>query len=594
MASEVIPAAVPEQPRSDETRPPAVARVWPAVMLVVLYWAAFAAIHYLEMSIFARFLLTLASQGLLIIAFTTWWLTNGRIRLAHRLAAFGAAVLGGLVAGWLCDASLGVFGMLLLALPYVFTAWTLWLLLARALSPRPRLLGLVAVLLLAWAPFTLLGMDGLDGDVQGAFRWRWSPTAEQLYQQDLSRRPREEKEPAGVTPKSLALQPGDWPAFRGDRRDGVVRGVRIATDWEKSEPRQVWRQRVGPAWSGVAVVGDRLFTQEQRGDAEAVVCLDAATGREVWVHLDAARHWDSQSGAGPRATPAFADGLLFTLGGKGTLNCLDAATGERKWSHDVGAESGARASQWGFCSSPLVVRGVVIVFAGGDGQKNLLAYRAQGGELAWTAVAGATAFSSPHPATLAGTEQVLMWSDHGLTAVDPGSGAVLWQHGGNAAGAPRSVQPLPVGDGQVLVASETDLGTALLDVTHDKATWTASQRWASRDLKPSYNNFVVHDGAVYGFDGSFFCCIDLETGKGRWKEGRYGHGQVLLLAEQGLLLVVSEKGEAILLAANPEEHEEIGRFQALKGKTWNHPALVRGRLYVRNAEEIACYDLSGK
>jgi outer membrane protein assembly factor BamB len=593
MTAEVIPAAPPEQPRSDVTPPPAVPRVWPAVVLVGLYWAVFLTLRSLELPIFVRFLSALGTWGLLTIAFVTWWLTNRRLSLADRFLAFGVAVLGGALAGWLCDPSLGAFGMLLAAMPWVFTAWTVWMVLARRLSPRPRLLGLTAVLLLAWVPFTLVGMDGLDGDIQATLRWRWTPTAEQLYQQDLARRPHEDNNRSDISPKTLTVQPGDWPAFRGSKRDGVVRGVRIATDWEKT-PQPVWRQRVGPGWSGVAVVGDRLFTQEQRGDAEAVVCLDAATGRELWVHLDAARHYDSQSGAGPRATPAFADGLLFTLGAKGILNCLDAATGARKWSHNISDESGATPSAWGFSGSPLVVEGVVIVFAGGSGSQNLLAYRAQGGDLAWTAAAGGTSFSSPHPATLDGEEQVLMFSDHGLTAVDPASGAVLWEHVVAAPGAPRSVQPLPVGKGQVLIASENDLGSALIDVAHDGQTWSASQRWASRAMKPSYNNGVVHDGAVYGFDGSFFCCIDLQSGKGRWKEGRYGHGQVLLLAEQGLLLVMSEKGEAILLAANPEEHEELGRFQALKGKTWNHPALVRGRLYVRNAEEIACYDLSEK
>jgi len=104
----------------------------------------------------------------------------------------------------------------------------------------------------------------------------------------------------------------------------------------------------------------------------------------------------------------------------------------------------------------------------------------------------------------------------------------------------------------------------------------------------------VHQDHVYGFDGNIFCCVDLETGRRRWKEGRYGCGQVVLLADQARLLVISETGELILLAANPQQHEELGRFKALKGKTWNHPVIAHGRLFVRNAEEMACYDLGGK
>ena len=173
MASEVIPAAIPVQPRSDATRPPAVPRVWPAVMLVGLYWAAFATYrHLLELPIFVRFLLSLVGWGVLALGLTTWWFTNGRVRLGDRFLAFGAAVLGGVLACWLCDPSVGAFGVLLMGLPWVATTGTLWLLLARAFSPRVRLLGLLAVLVLTWVPFTLVGMDGLDGDVQGAFRWR--------------------------------------------------------------------------------------------------------------------------------------------------------------------------------------------------------------------------------------------------------------------------------------------------------------------------------------------------------------------------------------------------------------------------------------
>jgi hypothetical protein len=110
-------------------------------------------------------------------------------------------------------------------------------------------------------------------------------------------------------------------------------------------------------------------------------------------------------------------------------------------------------------------------------------------------------------------------------------------------------------------------------------------------MRPGYNDFVISDGCAYGFDGSIFCCTDVETGKRRWKGGRYGHGQVLLLADQCLLLVTSETGEAVLLEATPEAHRELGRFQAIEGKTWNHPTIAHGCLFIRNDEQIACYRL---
>ena len=115
-----------------------------------------------------------------------------------------------------------------------------------------------------------------------------------------------------------------------------------------------------------------------------------------------------------------------------------------------------------------------------------------------------------------------------------------------------------------------------------------------RSLEAHFNDFVSRDGFGYGFDDAVFTCIDLSTGKRQWKKGRYGYGQVLLLGDQGLLIVLSEKGEAVLLEANPKRHVELGRFQALNGKTWNHPVVVGNKLLVRNSEEMACYELAAE
>src|SRR5262249_31642408 len=135
--------------------------------------------------------------------------------------------------------------------------------------------------------------------------------------------------------------------FRGPDRDGVIHGVTIDTNWDTAPPKRLWRRRVGPAWSSVIVIGDRLFTQEQRGPPETVVCYEASTGNEVWIHEDTCRFYETVSGAGPRATPTFADGRIFTLGATGILNCLDAATGKRHWSHDIAADAPAKIPQWG-------------------------------------------------------------------------------------------------------------------------------------------------------------------------------------------------------------------------------------------------------
>ena len=228
-----------------------------------------------------------------------------------------------------------------------------------------------------------------------------------------------------------------------------------------------------------------------------------------------------------------------------------------------------------------------MVYAGGKGEKGLLAYRDKTGEPAWSVPAGPVSYSSPQVVTVQGKRQVAFLSDTGLVGVDPPTGKVLWEHKAAAPRIWRVALPRQIDDAGIVFGSE-DLGLVRIDL----AKATPEAKWDSRALRPAYNDFVSQDGSIYGFDEGMFCCLDAATGKRRWKGGRYGHGQVLLVADQHLLLVISETGEAVLIAARPDRHEELGRFQAINGKTWNHPAIAHGNLYVRNAEEIACYQLT--
>lgn len=593
-ASSPLPAAAASAAEMASPAAPARVRLWPAILLVATFWAYHFAAPHIEMMTFVRWVAGMGVTVLTMLGFTVWWLLNKRIRRAHRLWAMAITAASGIAAWFAYDRTLGVFTILFFSLPCVVTVGTLWLLVAGGIRSTRAFVGLVCVSTVTWAYFTLLRMDGISGEQKAAIHWRWIPTAEELYLAGV----KSDSVPGGAALASeapveiLAAQPGDWTGFRGPQRDATARGVTIATDWDAAAPKLVWKQRVGPGWSSVVVVGERLFTQEQRGEFEAVVCLDSQTGRELWVHKDRTRFEDGVAGAGPRATPTFADGRIFSVGGKGLLNCLDAATGKLCWSRDFAKESGAKDPIWGFCSSPLVLGNVVVVYAGGEGDNGLLAYRADTGEPVWQVATGQGSYSSPHLAFFADQPQVLCLSDGGLIAVEPDSGKVLWQHGKAAPGAPISLQPHPLGDSLVLVPSPEDFGVAMLEVKHSEEGWSAEKKWASRAIHPSFNDFVIHDGTAYGFDEAIFACFDIATGKRRWKGGRYDHGQVLLVAEQGLLVIAAESGEVVLLKANPQKHEELCRFTAIEGKTWNHPALVRGKLFVRNAEELACYDLA--
>jgi outer membrane protein assembly factor BamB len=478
---------------------------------------------------------------------------------------------------------------------------------------------MIALAALAWAWGDAVRLDGLGGQGDPAFRPRWSRSGEEQFLAERAHNGgRAEPRPIVDDVEPLDATAADWPEFRGPVRDGAVRGVTIRTDWNEKPPRLLWKRRVGPAWSSITVVGNRLFTQEQRDQQEAVVAFDADTGNEVWVHEDQGRFEEAMGGVGPRATPTFAGGKLFALGAKGLLNALDAATGRRLWSCDIVEDGEGKIPYWGFSSSPLVVDGKLIVFAGGGGENShpgephaneqnvqkgkasaaeenkntLLAYEVESGQLAWQAAAGSSSYSSPQLATIDGVPQVLFLSDAGLQGFEPATGEKLWTLPSNAEEAMPSLQPHLLNESQ-LIASFSG-GIVRASVAQEGSAWRVrvdQTGWAGRDIKPFFNDIVRTGDAIYGLDGKLLCCIDAETGKRRWKKGRYGSGQVLLIADQPVLLVISEAGLAALVECNPEEYVELGRFQAIEGKTWNHPTVVRGRLYVRNAEEMACYEL---
>jgi outer membrane protein assembly factor BamB len=379
----------------------------------------------------------------------------------------------------------------------------------------------------------------------------------------------------------------EWPGFRGPRRDGVVRGVRIKTDWAATPPVEIWRRPIGPGWSSFAVRGDLLYTQEQRGEEEVVGCYKVSTGEPVWRHRDLVRFWESNAGAGPRATPTLHRNRVYSFGATGVLNALDAASGKVIWSRNVATDTDRKPPEWGFASSPLIADDLVVVAAAGT----LAAYNLADGKPRWKGPSYGGSYSSPHRATIGGVPQILLLGGPGAIGVAPADGAVLWEHKWEPG---AIVQPAVLANGDIVVnalAVSGGLGTRRLAVKPGAEGWTIEERWTSNGLKPYFNDFVTHKGHAYGFDNNILACIDLEGGKRKWKGGRYGNGQLLLLPEQDVLLVISEEGELALVGATTDQFREIARFRALDGKTWNHPVVVGDVLLVRNGEQMAAFRL---
>ena len=558
-------------------------RAWPAALLAVVFWIFQMVLSQLDVPMFTRFMSNALSSAAFLLLFLIFWFTNGTVPGRTRLIAFGA-FLAALVAGIaLAHKSFDPISFMLTAVPSVLSGWTLWMFLGEGLSAKTARLVLVAGIPACFLFYDLVRWDGLDGRLRSSLSLRWTATPEDAFLAS-------KRATAEAPTRTWALKPGDTPEFRGSARDGVVRGTRIETNWKDVQPARVWKQLVGPGWSSIIAVDGFLVTQEQRGDAEAVVCYDAETGKEVWKHEDKARFSEGIAGPGPRATPTFRDGRIYSLGGGGLVTCLEASTGKLVWLRDLSKDTSAPAPQWGYSASPLVVDGKVIVFAGGPSARGILALDAATGAPVWSKLVGKESYCSAQLVTVRGKTQLLIQDNKALAALAVADGALLWERPNPDGAIIPMLQSSPIEDGKVLVAAGA--GLALIEIKEEGGKWSAAELWTTPKFRPSFSNYVYHDGHVYGFDEGVLACVDAKTGNRVWRKGRYGNGQLLVLADQGLLLILSEKGELSLADAKPQApSDDVFRFQGVEGKTWNHPLVAQDRLIVRNGSEMACYRL---
>jgi len=558
-------------------------RLWPGIIALVLQWLGWFLVPIVLPLPQAPFIGLL--MGLLGgLAILLWWLLFSRAPWLERIAAPLLIVIAVILTKRVVHASIagGAMGMLLyvLAIPVFGLALVAWAVLTRRFSAGARRLALLATILLGCSVFMVIRTGGLTAEFDNDFHWRWSKTPEQRLLAQAS-----DESPAPAP--AITNAANEWSGFRGPQRDSIVHGVKIKTDWATTPPVELWRRPVGPAWSSFAVHDGRLYTQEQRGEEEIVACHDLSTGKPVWKHSDRARFWESNAGPGPRATPTLNNGRVYTQGATGIVNVLDAATGSVVWTRNAVNDTGAKVPGWGIAGSPLVVNDLVVVAASGS----LVAYDLATGKPRWLGPTGGAGYSSPQLVTINGVQQVVLLNSNGAISVSPADGKVLWEH--KWEGVPI-VQPGVAPNGDLLVSVSESSGLRRLAVAQGAGGWTVQERWTSEDIYPWFNDFVVHKGYAFGFNGSSLVCINLEDGKLKWKGKRYGYGQVMLLPDQDVLLILSEQGEIALAKAAPDQFTELAHFPALEGKTWNHPVLVGNVLLVRNDHEMAAFRLSSE
>ncbi len=459
----------------------------------------------------------------------------------------------------------------------LLAALLLWLLLGSRMRWKIRLSILGGIILAIGAVAGLFRVRGVTGNLVPILEPRW---ASRMLTAPLP------ASLANMAPRVSGA--ADFPQFLGPNRNGILGGPRLTTNWTERAPALLWRQPVGAAWSGFVVSGSMAITQEQRGEEELTICYDLLTGKVIWSHAETARYFTALAGEGPRATPSIKDAKVFVQGATGLLSCLDLGTGRTIWSKDVLQLNEAGVPSWGQSGSPLVLEGLVVVGAGGSNERSMVAYQATDGSQAWSGGSEGNTYSSPLVATLDGVRQILIFSGS-LVGHDAGSGKELWRFpwpGGH----PHVAMPLIASGTDVIISSGYGTGSGRVRIQRDASgNWTAKAVWRGNRLKAKFTNPVLHRSHVYGLDDGILACLDAETGELKWKDGRYGHGQTLIVGD--LLLVMAENGDVVLIDPQPDQLRELSRFTALVGKTWNPPALAGEYLLVRNDKEAACYRL---
>ena len=483
----------------------------------------------------------------------------------------------------------------------------------------------VLVCLVAWLG-SIQKVD-FDGDMAINFRYRWEKSGIDQFREFQQNAVSASTE---TIEEVEQFSPEDMPAYRGINRDGVVIGPPIRKDWESNPPQELWRHPCGGGYSSFSIVDPVLITMEQRDDDEAVVCYEIATGREFWEHRYPG-YFNALGGPGPRSTPTIHNNAVYSFGCYGDLFCLDLKTGDVRWHVNVLQQFQLPTTTWGMTSSPLIHEGKVIVNIGGlkDPEKAmadqtgnaLVAYGLEQGELIWhgdglpepnrelnefltgsTAIEGIEGvtipgYSSPMLATLGGMEQILNFDGCALRGHDLATGVQLWKFPFTAGDYINVAQPIVFGNDQVLISSGYGTGTSMLSVQKDGDSWKVQEDWHSTRLRSKFSSPVLFDGYVYGLDEGIMVCIDPQNGKRLWKgrrsglRGRYGHGQMLLVDDH--IVALTETGELVLIEPSPEELKVLGTTKVLADdeKTWNPLTIAYGKAYVRNALEVACYDL---
>ena len=391
----------------------------------------------------------------------------------------------------------------------------------------------------------------------------------------------------------------DWPQWRGPNRDGVSTETGLLKEWPAGGPQLVWKANgLGNGYSTLAIAGGRIFTIGETNGMSSVIALDIADGKPVWsakLGKPGAPGWGGFEG--PRATPTVDGDSLYAVGQWGDLVCVETATGKERWRKDYVKDFSAPRPEWGFAESPLVDGDKVMITPGGN-QGAVVALDKKTGAIVWRSkqFTDSAQYSSLIIADIAGVRQYVQLTAASVAGIAAADGKLLWR-------APRvgrtAVIPTPIySDGFVYVTSGYGVGCNLLKISATGGKFSAQEVYANKVMANHHGGAIKVGNSVFGYsDGKGWTCQDFKSGEAKWQEkDKLGKGS-LAYADGHFYLRSEDKGTVALIEASPQGYMEHGQFDQpnrTDKKSWTHPVIAGGKLYVRDQDLLLCYDVKGK
>jgi outer membrane protein assembly factor BamB len=380
----------------------------------------------------------------------------------------------------------------------------------------------------------------------------------------------------------------DWPQWRGPNRDGKLAGFTAPATWPQTLT-QKWKVTVGQGDSTPALAGDRLYVFSRQGGDEVTLCLDAASGKELWSDKYPAQAVSGASASqhpGPRSSVAVADGKVVTFGVGGILSCLDAANGKVLWRNEE-----YKAWPQNFpASSPMVVEGLCIAHVGGQRKGTILALDLATGKQKWKWDGDGPGHSSPMMLSADGAKLVVEMTEANVVGLNMADGKLSWT-------LPFPIQgmgynaPTPIIDGQTMIYTGQGRGTRAVRIEKQGDGFAPKELWTNSEVSTQFNTPVLKDGYLYGLSdrGAFFC-LDAKTGKTAWTwSGTSKMGNYSSMVDAGSVIIALPTTELIAFKPNSEKYEEAGRIKVCDAPTFAFPVISGKNVYVRDRDALVLW-----